>query len=149
MKKVRATAVLTGKAAEIWEKLPKKIRGLILAQLLEEAYFLGKLDVFFKLRRAEEQISVNQFSTDQFQAERFPMDQFQAEIQGEREAKRDLKGVFIQEEEEVFTDAESEVKPEAEGKNEAEGKEERKEEEKKGGKGFDFLEELEKRFQVM
>jgi len=141
MKKVRATAVLTGKAAEIWEKLPKKVRGLILAQLLEEAYFLGKLDVFFKLRKAEEQFSVNQFSANQLQAERFPMDQFQAEIQGEREIRRDLKEVFIQEEEEVFTDAESEAKPE--------GKEERKEEEKKGGKGFDFLEELEKRFQVM
>jgi len=123
MKKVRATAVLTGKAAEIWEKLPKKIRGLILAQLLEEAYFLGKLDVFFGLNKSEEQTFLNQLQVEKFRENGVRISGLQEEEQVEKEqVKREIKEILAETEEE-------------------------KEEEKK--KEFDFLEELEKRFQVM
>jgi len=48
MGKTRAIALLTGRAAEIWKKIPKGMRSFVLEYLIEDAYRLGKLDPFLK-----------------------------------------------------------------------------------------------------
>jgi len=44
--KTRALVTLEGKAAQLWQRLPKGSRSNIVSNLLLEAYYLGKLDLF-------------------------------------------------------------------------------------------------------
>ena len=42
----KAVITLSGKAAEIWIRIPKGMRSRLVSRLLEEAYFYGRLDLF-------------------------------------------------------------------------------------------------------
>ena len=65
-KSVRSMITLKGKAAEIWERIPKGIRSSILGNLLVEAYYLGKLDLILtpeekdEGHKSEEKIKIGQ-----------------------------------------------------------------------------------------
>jgi len=43
--KTRALVTLEGKAAQLWQRLPKGSRSNIVSNLLLEAYYLGKLNL--------------------------------------------------------------------------------------------------------